>query len=209
MDTSYDLPLHANDGAKAAFRALEVASLLRDDPCGIDEQKLQISMERFFQRLVVDKPVTRNNYFFQVVKPADGTEDVDHEELSWAESSHGPEDTFQHTFPAEQPSRPTPSSATLRLRSERQTLRRLPKTGAILFGIRTYLTPIEHLAKEPGVARRLASALRGWSDDVGQYKGKFNGGWWDVVLEYLDRKADEEGSNGTEAELKKAVNYPY
>ena len=56
--------------------------------------------------------------------------------------------------------------ACLRLRVERQTLRRLPRTGAIVFTIRVYLTPIEELAKEPGVPGRMASAIRSWPDDV-------------------------------------------
>jgi hypothetical protein len=169
-----------------------------------------MSMERFFQRLAVDKPVARNNYFFQVVKPQspDGIEEIDPEELGWAESSHGPEDAFSHTHPAHQPTRPTPTPSTVRLRTERQTLRRLPRTGAILFTIRTYLTPVDKLAKEPGVARRLASALRGWGEDIGAYKGKANGGWWDVVLDYLDKASDEEG-DGRAEEIKKMENYPF
>ena len=45
-------------------------------------------------------------------------------------------------------------------RTERQTLRRLPRTGCILFTIRTYLSPITELATEPGVPGRLAEAIR-------------------------------------------------
>ncbi|KAG6865724.1 hypothetical protein C0991_012370 [Blastosporella zonata] len=175
------------------------------------KEKLQTSMERFFRRLAVDKPVARNNYFFQVVKPPapEGVEDLDPEELAWAESSHGPEDDFLGTHPAEQPTRPIPTPSNIRLRSERQTLRRLPRTGAILFGIRTYLTPIEQLAQEPGVARRLAGALRGWGEDIGEYKGKNGGGWWDVVLDYLDKKVDEKGEIGADDDIKRMDNYPY
>ncbi|KAG5644931.1 hypothetical protein DXG03_007396 [Asterophora parasitica] len=172
------------------------------------KDKLQASMERFFQRLAVDKPVVRNNYFFQVVKPTSpgGIEEIDPEELGWAESSNGPEDAFSHTHPEHQPTRPTPTPSTVRLRSERQTLRRLPHSGAILFTIRTHLTPIDKLAEEPGMARRLASALRGWGDDIGQYKGKTSGGWWDVVMNYLDKVADEEGAGG---DITAMDNYPF
>ncbi|KAG6830622.1 hypothetical protein H0H92_015714 [Tricholoma furcatifolium] len=226
LDESYELPLHVNDGEDAPARALEIAAFLVQEDLAImiedsevlittiylqppDQDKLQMSMERFFQRLSVDKPVARNNYFFQVVKPAsaDGMEDIDPEELGWAESSHGPEDSFSHTHPADQPTRPTPTASTVRLRSERQTLRRLPRTGAILFTIRTYLTPIDKLAEEPGVARRLAGALRGWGDDIGEYKGKHGGGWWDVVLDYLDKKGREEESGGDD--IKRMDNYPF
>ncbi|MEM6679654.1 MAG: DUF3445 domain-containing protein [Pseudomonadota bacterium] len=43
------------------------------------------------------------------------------------------------------------------LRTERQTLRRLPETGAIVFGIKTSVTPVEALA--PDEAQALADAL--------------------------------------------------
>ncbi|KAG6901880.1 hypothetical protein C0995_007004 [Termitomyces sp. Mi166 len=173
------------------------------------KEKLQLSMERFFQRLAVDKPVTRNNYFFQVIKnqTPESIEEIDPSELAWAISSHGPEDDFHGSHPAEQPMRPTATPANIRLRSERQTLRRLPRSGAILFGIRTYITPIEKLAQEPGVAKRLASSMRAWSDEVGEYKGKNSGGWWDVTMNYLDKKADEE--SGTNEDLKIKDNYPF
>ncbi|KAG6900102.1 hypothetical protein C0993_002786 [Termitomyces sp. T159_Od127] len=175
------------------------------------KEKLQLSMERFFQRLAVDKPVTRNNYFFQVIKDRtpESMEEIDPDELAWTISSHGPEDDFHGSFPAEQPMRPTVKPANIRLRSERQTLRRLPRTGAILFGIRTYLTPLEKLVQEPGVARRLASSMRAWSDEVGQYKGKNGGGWWDVVMDYLDQNTDQEEWNRTDEDLRKMDNYPF
>ncbi len=55
---------------------------------------------------------------------------------------------------------PRPARAErLYLRVERQTLTRLPGTGAVAFGIRTRVTPIEALA--PAVARGLADALGG------------------------------------------------
>lgn len=52
------------------------------------------------------------------------------------------------------------------LRSERETLRRLPRTGAIIFTIRVYQTPLVELVKEPGVPGRIASAIRSWPEDV-------------------------------------------
>ena len=56
--------------------------------------------------------------------------------------------------------------ACVRMRVERQTLRRLPRTGAIVFTIRVYLTRLEDLVAEPGVPGRLASAIRSWPEDV-------------------------------------------
>lgn len=171
--------------------------------------KLEMSMERFFRRMPLDKPVIRNNYFVQVVKPSEMaqpeqgdemTSDVDPEELGWSESTNGPEDDFVHGHghSAEPASYLEP--ATLRLRSERQTLRRLPRTGGIIFGIRTYLFKVEELARERGVAGRLASAIRSWPDDVAIYKGRKM--YEDILLGYLDGCAEGEGVEGMLA-------YPY
>lgn len=65
--------------------------------------------------------------------------------------------------------RPTPTPGNLYLRTERQTLRRLPRTGAIAFTIRVYQTRVDELAEEPGVPGRMASAIRSWPEDVARY----------------------------------------
>ncbi|KAF8138130.1 hypothetical protein EV363DRAFT_1393595 [Boletus edulis] len=166
------------------------------------KEKLDMSMERFFRRMPLDKPVIRNNYFIQVVKPSDITvTDIDPEELGWSESTNGAEDEFVHGHGHSAEPAAYLAPATLRLRSERQTLRRLPRTGAIIFGIRTYLFKMEELAEERGVAGRLASAIRSWPDDVGMYKGRKM--YRDVLLRYLDERAEKNGAEeGT-------AGYPY
>lgn len=45
-------------------------------------------------------------------------------------------------------------------RSERQSLRRMPKTGCICFTIRTYFHPVTEIVDEPGIPGRLAAAIR-------------------------------------------------
>ena len=57
------------------------------------------------------------------------------------------------------------------LRSERQTLRRLPRSGAIVFGIRTQQVPLRVVAGRPGLCRRLAAALASWPDELVAYRG--------------------------------------
>ena len=116
-------------------------------------------MSRFFQKLTVDKPVIRNNYFFQVVRPADDParlSSLDPDELAWSDSTNGDEDLFKHhtRWPEEglpeevkaeqsqireeqENSLKTDSVGRLRLRTERQTLRRLPRSGAVVFTIRS------------------------------------------------------------------------
>lgn len=154
-----------------------------------------MSMDRFFKRLPLDKPVIRNNYAVQLVQepamrtpaPAPGSLlALDPEELAWAATMNGSEDTndFERAKHINDQADSTPAPgvgdrgypvsrtatpATLRtvcLRTERQTLRRLPRTGAVVFTIRVYQTPFADLVREPGVAGRLASAIRSWPEDV-------------------------------------------
>lgn len=147
------------------------------------KQKLEKGMMNFFRRVKPDAPVLRNNYFIQV-----------DDELPWS-SSIGSEDSdgigwftaeknkaIQHHY----------------FRSERQSLRRLPRSGGVVFTIRTYFLPITEVAKEPYVPGRLASAVRSWGDDVAKYKGRDRYG--DVLVEYLDAKHEEQLKNGLEVE---------
>ncbi|KAM6495690.1 Protein of unknown function (DUF3445) domain containing protein [Amanita muscaria] len=153
------------------------------------QEKLQPSLERFFRRLSVDKPVVRNNYFIQLVGSR-SDEELDPDELAWSYTTNGPEDGFEHGDRYAPHDRPEPRPEILRLRTERQTLRRLPKSGAVIFTIRTYVVPIEELVKEAGVAGRLASAIESWPDEVVEYKGRERLGWRRTLMEYLERNDD-------------------
>ncbi|MFS8586440.1 MAG: DUF3445 domain-containing protein [Acidimicrobiia bacterium] len=57
------------------------------------------------------------------------------------------------------------------LRSEYQTLRRLPRSGAIVFTIRTQQAPLRVVAARPDLRARMAEAVRSWSDELVAYKG--------------------------------------
>jgi hypothetical protein len=103
----------------------------------LDREKLQPSMTRYFTKLSVDRPVWRNNFFFQVIDEHKAT-DIDPLELGWSETMGGPEDRSK-------PKRVFPSvvqPSTIIYRSERQTLRRLPRTGAVVFTC-VYFRPLE------------------------------------------------------------------
>ncbi|KIK65692.1 hypothetical protein GYMLUDRAFT_70780 [Collybiopsis luxurians FD-317 M1] len=190
------------------------------------ETKLHHSMDRYFKRMPVEKPIIRNNYFFQVIPPKDVRNPVDTnlqssakpilendgivdpEELAWSVTTNGNEETFSHGHPISPDKRPVIAAENLRLRTERQTLRRLPLSGAIVFTIRTYLFPVEELAKEPGIPARMASALRSWPEDVRRYKG--NGLYEKVMLEYLDQAVEKQRLEGGEEFVKEpGKGYPY
>lgn len=85
----------------------------------------------------------------------------------------------------------TPANAGARvfLRSERQSFRLLPRSGAVLFGIRVYSHPIAAVARVPGAARRLAAAARALPAPVMRYKSF--PAYGEALLAYLDRAAEE------------------
>ncbi|RYO82782.1 hypothetical protein DL766_009637 [Monosporascus sp. MC13-8B] len=156
-------------------------------------EKLEKGMMNFFRRLKPEEMVARNNYFFQV----DG-------DLGWS-SSIGPEDSLDASWKTAEKNRAIEHHF---FRSERQTLRRLPKSGGVVFTIRTYFHPIEEVAEEDYVPGRLASAIRSWGDDVSRYKGKEKYG--EVLLEYLDKKHEEQTASGLDLSREEEVRaYPY
>ena len=179
----------------AKFRSPKLLFTLREwlTNCP-DQEKLQPSLERYFRRLTADKPVARNNYSVQVVSARDNEEEIDPDELAWAHTTNGPEDDFDGGHQVTPPSNaPAPTPEMLRLRVERQTLRRLPKSGAVVFTIRTYIVPMEEIGNEPGVPERLSSAIKSWSEEVAEYKGRGRAGWGKVLVDYLDRRPKKQG----------------
>jgi alpha-1,2-mannosyltransferase len=120
------------------------------------KEKLENSMNRFFQRMKPNAPVERNNYFIQTDSS-----------LPWS-SKIGPEDSFGIGWDN---ANTDPDVDEIHFRSERQTLRRLPRSGGILFTIRTYFVPVKEICQEKWVPGRFASAIRSWGDDVARYKG--------------------------------------
>jgi len=66
---------------------------------------------------------------------------------------------------------PTILPEELWLRSERQTLRRLPETDSVVFTIRTQQVQIRVLQQRPDIAGRLADRLAAQPDDRARYAG--------------------------------------
>jgi dimethylamine monooxygenase subunit A len=77
---------------------------------------------------------------------------------------------------------------TLSLRVERQTLRRLPRTAAILFGIRVHVYPLHAAIATRTIAARLAEALRALPESTSLYKSlpPIRA----ALLDWLDRRAN-------------------
>ncbi|KAF2151178.1 glycosyltransferase family 22 protein [Myriangium duriaei CBS 260.36] len=157
------------------------------------KEKLEKGMMSFFRRIKPESPVLRNNYFIQV-----------DDELAWS-SSIGDEDSQEVSWDTAESNRPIQHHY---FRSERQSLRRLPRSGGVVFTIRTYFHPITEICREPYVPGRLASAVRSWGDDVSRYKGKAKYG--DVLLKYLDARHREQIRNGLDLSTGEDIRtYPY
>jgi hypothetical protein len=62
------------------------------------------------------------------------------------------------------------AGARLFLRVERQTLSRLPQSGFVLFTIRVHTYSLSRVAAQPGVAARLAEAVRAMPEAMAMYK---------------------------------------
>ena len=115
---------------------------------GFDE-RLADPVDRFFTSIQVARPVWRLNWSL-----------VDAPTL------------FR---PPEHRGHPQPISAEhagreLWLRVERQTLRRLPRSGDVVFSIHTYVDPLEDAIDSPEAAQALAARIREMPDAMARYK---------------------------------------
>ena len=157
------------------------------------KEKLEKGMMNFFRRVQPSNPVLRNNYFIQV--------DSD---LAWSHSI-GDEDSDGIGWFTAEKNRAVQHHW---FRSERQSLRRLPRSGAVAFTVRTYFHPITEIANEPYVPGRLAAAIRSWGDDVARYKGRER--YQETLLEYLDKMHEEQVRSGLEVDKEEeAHSYPF
>jgi len=125
-------------------------------------------VDRFFTLLRADKPVWRVNWSL-----------LDHPALFQPEGH----------FRGERNPAVTAENAgdALFLRFERQTLLRLPHTGAIVFGIRVHQRPLRSLATDPAWAGEFAAVIRSVPSEMGRYKSLPP--VRDAALAWLDRAA--------------------
>ncbi|KAG5665540.1 hypothetical protein KAF25_009665 [Fusarium avenaceum] len=145
------------------------------------QAKLQKSMNRFFKGMLPEKAVVRNNFFIQL---DDG--------LHW---SHRMGDQSSNEVASwETANNEGLTIDDLYFRSERQSLRRLPRSKALLFTVRTYFEPITTIAQEPHVPGRLAEAIDNWDEEHSTYKGKHN--WADILLPYLHEQDELQKTAG-------------
>ena len=134
-------------------------------------EKLSRPVDSFFNRIDVDRPVWRVNWslttdptMFQPVRQKHSAS-----ELSITSKNAGDK---------------------VYMRCERQTLRRLPDTGWILFTIKTYLDKVSKLHKHPKEVQNLSSLLRSAPTSLLSYKNINH--FLEPLLVYLDELADQK-----------------
>ncbi|KAI2791034.1 hypothetical protein POX_c03889 [Penicillium oxalicum] len=117
----------------------------------------------FLARLTPNSPMERSNYFVEIKRPDENLIEILYRPQGLCE---------KHTR--------DPSPSEILIRRERQTFRRLPQSGTILFGVKTYLTTLDQLPMQE--LENLVREMKTWPDYVGEYKGKDV--WGTKVLEY-------------------------
>jgi dimethylamine monooxygenase subunit A len=111
---------------------------------------LAATVDRFFANLQVARPVWRVNWSL-----------VDTPQLFLPPEHRAERKAIAAERAGEQ----------LWLRVERQTLRRLPRSGDVLFGIRTHLAPLAAAIDGPAAAQALAARIVEMPEGMARYKG--------------------------------------
>ena len=114
------------------------------DPIPGFHQELSPKIDRFFEHLKPEHPVVRFNWAIQA-------------------------DDALAQLPETEP--PVSAETALFYRAERQSLLRLPTTGAIAFTIRVYLHPLEALHQHDGAMSALLAAVDATPPPLKRYKG--------------------------------------
>ena len=129
------------------------------------EDKLARPVDRFFDKLDINKPVWRVNWSL--------TDDPDlYQPIRKTSTDYSTSINSKN------------AGDLIFLRCERQTLRRLPNTGWILFSIKTYVDKVSALAVQPEALVDLAHSVKNMSADMQQYKNIAP--YRKQLLEYLD-----------------------
>lgn len=113
----------------------------------------------------------RSNYFVEVKQPNESLFEILYRPTSLSEAN------------------PNPTPQDIVIRRERQTFRRLPRTGALVFGVKTVLTSLDELPMQE--LQNLAKEIKSWPDYVGEYKGAEI--WGAKALEFCEQKTREAG----------------
>ncbi|KAI9932123.1 hypothetical protein ASPWEDRAFT_171752 [Aspergillus wentii DTO 134E9] len=137
------------------------------EPVPLWHQQVANSVSKFLARLTPTSSMERSNYFIEVKRPNEDLLETLYRPTTLSEGN------------------PDPSPGEILIRRERQTFRRLPRTGAIVFGVKTFLTPLDQLPMQE--LQNLAKEIKSWPEFVGEYKGAEV--WGQKALAFAEKKS--------------------
>lgn len=115
------------------------------------KEKMQFSMDRYFSKMPCDKPIQRGSWSLEIGQPLYSHPGHPHFNLR---ESQLPELRVEDIY----------------LRVDWQTLRRLPKSRAIVFNFKALFTPATDFREEPYIPKLLAKILREGRKPLLEYK---------------------------------------
>jgi hypothetical protein len=136
-------------------------------PVPMYKEKLQVPMDRYFKKIPAGSFVMRNNWTVQA-----------HTNLYAPIQNHVHDDNLE-IVPLK---RQELDFSEVLFRSERQILTRLPKTGHVLFTIRTYTAPMTKI-KQEGKGPDLIGAIHNLPPVMARYKNALK--WGPAVIEFM------------------------
>ncbi|KAJ6618327.1 hypothetical protein B0H10DRAFT_1258113 [Mycena sp. CBHHK59/15] len=140
------------------------------------KEKMQFSMDRFFSKMPCDKPIQRGSWGLEIGQPLFLQEDDPQFKLLRETQS------------------PDLDIKDIHLRVDWQTLRRLPRSRAIVFNFKAVFTPVSEFREEPYIPRLFLKILREGKPSFMQYKGFSH--VEHKVLPALQKWAEEQEEKG-------------
>ncbi|PYH98681.1 hypothetical protein BO71DRAFT_33126 [Aspergillus ellipticus CBS 707.79] len=139
------------------------------------KEKMQFSMDRFFTKMPVDKPIQRGSWGMEVGQPLYMPQGDPHEALRLAQD-------------------PSLKLEDCNLRVDWQTLRRLPFSAAVVFNFKALFTPVTEFRDEAGVPALAVKILKEGKKNLMDYKGTWH--VEHVVVPNLEKWATEQEESG-------------
>ncbi|RYO90349.1 hypothetical protein DL766_001188 [Monosporascus sp. MC13-8B] len=139
------------------------------------KEKIQLSMDRYFSKMPVSKPIQRGSWGLEVDQPL-----------------HMPPGDPHESYRDYQDAGLTRER--LHFRVDWQTLRRLPLSGGVVFNFKGLFTPLEEFRDEPYVPSLLLKVLREGNENIMKYKNTWH--TEHVVIPMLEEFEREQVDKG-------------
>lgn len=119
------------------------------------KEKMAFSMDRYFSKMPCNKPIQRGSWGLEIGEPLY----LQTDESDWSHRQH---------------QNPNLSLSDIYMRVDWQTLRRLPKSRAIVFNFKALFTPVTDFRNEPFIPKLLLKVLLEGKKAIMEYKGTWH-----------------------------------